>query len=757
MDVLTSKDLKDPAKVARALEALTLRAERAEALAETERQRADEERRRGHREASLTRPTTLEELLEECHEHLATQFAIHPDPTKTTRGQMTSPEGKKCPTSLRPWTSFLEKQQDAFDRAYSQLHPSTTDPQRKFRSIQFYRELRKTLAGKFIGCEEHLRFFHRIAVEDMVREIMQALELPVTFENSSRPLDRKNDEVVARIEGPKPVGAVPKPANADRYCIYKGSTGQEELLLVSEYKAPHKLTKEYIRAALNTSDDMDVLEIRDEQRIGDDSREQFLYKARRLVAAAATQTYHYMLEGGCKYSCIVTGDVMVFLCVKKNDPTTLYFHVAEPTLEVDDDDKQSTFPHPKTAIGQLMSFCLMASKSPRRSEDWRHQAVSKAHDWVVNYGELFIKTPKALRDLQERIDKKLYQEDVAYQGRRYLNPSRSPYLMRKRPPPKASVGCNTPIQTCTGDHDDSDDEPWNGPDQDSPVKLAMAKKLGSQKPLEGKTTTPASKNKQQQRQYCSQACILGLVRAHPIDPACPNAASHPRSTKDRHKHGLTKQRLCFLLRQQLARTLDEDCTELKLDGARGILFQLTLQPYGYTFVGKGTIDVFVPDLRHEGRIYGRLKPLQGKSIPVCLGNIDLDVPWYDIGIQIVHMLLLSYGGTAINGEIDQLDDQIREFVRALAMRGVTHEDLEPRNILWSEELGRTIFVDFERSSMEEVKKQKEALRELSPNKNRQRKRGGKGHGAKKALPVKSAFLLEDSSDRWQKENTVLED
>lgn len=59
-------------------------------------------------------------------------------------------------------------------------------------------------------------------------------------------------------------------------------------------------------------------------------------------------------------------------------------------------------------------------------------------------------------------------------------------------------------------------------------------------------------------------------------------------------------------------------------GANSHLFH---GPGGYTCVGKATREVSVPALQHEGQIYGRLQSLEGRLIPVYLGNIDLQRPW----------------------------------------------------------------------------------------------------------------------------------
>ncbi|KAF3347224.1 hypothetical protein VdG2_04625 [Verticillium dahliae VDG2] len=62
---------------------------------------------------------------------------------------------------------------------------------------------------------------------------------------------------------------------------------------------------------------------------------------------------------------------------------------------------------------------------------------------------------------------------------------------------------------------------------------------------------------------------------------------------------------------------------LYVSGARGVLFQVTMIAYGYTFVGKGTVQAFIRDLEHEAAVYERLRSIQGANVPVFLGAIDL--------------------------------------------------------------------------------------------------------------------------------------
>jgi hypothetical protein len=54
-----------------------------------------------------------------------------------------------------------------------------------------------------------------------------------------------------------------------------------------------------------------------------------------------------------------------------------------------------------------------------------------------------------------------------------------------------------------------------------------------------------------------------------------------------------------LILRQLALDPDNGCEPLGKQGARGALFKLTLDSYGYTFVAKGTVGQFKANLKHE--------------------------------------------------------------------------------------------------------------------------------------------------------------
>lgn len=46
------------------------------------------------------------------------------------------------------------------------------------------------------------------------------------------------------------------------------------------------------------------------------------------------------------------------------------------------------------------------------------------------------------------------------------------------------------------------------------------------------------------------------------------------------------------------------------------------------FVAKGMEEPVLPYIRHEYRVYDRIRPLQGTRVPVWLGAVDLLLPYY---------------------------------------------------------------------------------------------------------------------------------
>jgi hypothetical protein len=114
---------------------------------------------------------------------------------------------------------------------------------------------------------------------------------------------------------------------------------------------------------------------------------------------------------------------------------------------------------------------------------------------------------------------------------------------------------------------------------------------------------------------------------------------------------------------------------------------LTLESYGYAFVAKGTVRAFKANLKHEGLVYRHLNEVQGQLVPVYLGNISLAYPYFlDVGVRIVHMLLMSYAGEQADKDLisslgRDIDEERNRAVAMLRYHGVEHRDVRLSNEL----------------------------------------------------------------------------
>lgn len=195
------------------------------------------------------------------------------------------------------------------------------------------------------------------------------------------------------------------------------------------------------------------------------------------------------------------------------------------------------------------------------------------------------------------------------------------------------------------------------------------------------------------------------------------------------RHALNLPGFMKLVQKQPAENLDHDCEPLGIQGARGALFRITLVSHGYVFVGKGTVQAFVPDLLHEGNVYRRLERLQGTVVPVYLGNISL-TEWYylAVGVRILHMLLMSWGGELADDDETVKDwhglqQEIQRTVAEIRNEGIDQADLRLPNILWNRERKRAMLIDFERATYIGG-----VLQETSPNEKCKRAEASKTAG-----------------------------
>ncbi|CAG9946282.1 unnamed protein product [Clonostachys rosea f. rosea IK726] len=235
------------------------------------------------------------------------------------------------------------------------------------------------------------------------------------------------------------------------------------------------------------------------------------------------------------------------------------------------------------------------------------------------------------------------------------------------------------------------------------------------------------------QQYCTQKCLLGLIKGSFLDSKCPNVALHRKSCAHVHAHSRARHPVSHaewleLLWKQLEQSLDDGIEPLGLGGARGVLFKVTLLAYGYTIVGKGTVRAFIKDLEHEAAVYKRLERFQGLHVPAFLGAIDLrsmnKIYYYDHRVYVVHMTFLSWGGSSMAEALNvgetakSLQNMAIRSLRAIHQEGVIHKDVRLANMLLNREINGVMMIDFERASLLEPPRL--PLAQLVPNKRRRK-------------------------------------
>lgn len=98
--------------------------------------------------------------------------------------------------------------------------------------------------------------------------------------------------------------------------------------------------------------------------------------------------------------------------------------------------------------------------------------------------------------------------------------------------------------------------------------------------------------------------------------------------------------------------------------------------------------------------------LQGKAIPVYLGNVDFKSPFYlTTSVAIVHVMLLSWGGEEAwkcGIEPERLRLETSRTSNEVAALDGEQRDMRPPNILWNFELDRAILIDFEYACINEA-------------------------------------------------------
>ena len=695
--------------------------EEAQKQLEEAQKQAEEAQKQAKEAQKQLQPTTLFEYLDALHTAVYCKAKVSVVGESTT-GSAENAAKKIRPDRIRRWDSFPMEQQ----QLWATIMESDFAQQRHFKSLSAVAAIADDYEVKSIGSEMDLNKFEDTAIDSHVaaaiRKVYSCASLRdefglkgnVLFENHPNTLG--SEFISDGMEGLSlnPTNCAENSGNAenafnktslghvraDQFCVYNsvaGNSRQRVPVFVAEYKPPHKLNAEQIKAGLQ---DMDLEDVTRATRKNNAS-----IRYRRLVAAVITQAFSYMIYTGVEYGLVSTGMALIFLRVSE-DPTTVEYFLSLPREDVGletgfkDDNTADNRLH-LTAVGQMFAFTLRAMKAKPRSQAWRTRAISQLKVWNITYNDL-------LRKVEEDDPSSVYRPQ---RQNDYIR--MSPVKLRPRKTVVATSWCKSSDESLK-DQDGSDPDsdkssndsnppktpcpPSNGPGRSNRIQLSDNKALDSK-----------SSGKETKRSYCTNNCLLGLLAGDKLDKKCPNVRLHGTV-----RHTITGYSFLDRMREQMFTNPDEGCEEFGVNGSRGVLFKVRLLSHGYTLIAKGTVSHLIPHLRHERAIYEKLRPVQGKHVPVCLGGINLKNPWFYQGFAaVVHMLFLSFCGISIsyvNVPGKALQCEVVRSLKAVHANGVLQRDAEARNLLWHE--GRAMVIDFERAKVDEYRK---VLSDISVN------------------------------------------
>ncbi|KAI2741993.1 hypothetical protein DTO013F2_8656 [Penicillium roqueforti] len=278
-------------------------------------------------------------------------------------------------------------QSELFRPVYNYLQLTLGGAPHLFSSLHELEGLGRRLGRKPISSEQELEAYERFAVEEHINDIITELcKIPaardelglgdgIQFSNHTNSLN-DNGAIEANTTQPSSVYH-PRP---DQFCIHRVDRNTTTLLTSVEYKPPHKLSVATLRMGLRPMDlwkDM----VRS-NKIPTNQEAKLRYNAERLICPALVQEYHVMIQEGLEYSYVTNGIARVLLCVRQNDPGTLYYFLCDPNSEVNM-EMEATFAN--SSVVRTLFLCLMAFHSPMRGQEWRNSVRSDIPIWKTSF------------------------------------------------------------------------------------------------------------------------------------------------------------------------------------------------------------------------------------------------------------------------------------------------------------------------------------------------------------------------------------
>ncbi|CAG9948788.1 unnamed protein product [Clonostachys rosea f. rosea IK726] len=220
-----------------------------------------------------------------------------------------------------------------------------------------------------------------------------------------------------------------------------------------------------------------------------------------------------------------------------------------------------------TAVAQLSSLLLLSLESNALQGPFLEAALESANAALPRW-------PEPYEDAAHFLSAEDTESSLA--------PSSSPLRGDEFTSRAAPTG-RAPTLLRRDNESDEEEEPESGlPSSRTKLDVAKRKVGPSDSSSEEDAVMPDSGPT---RQYCSQACLLGLKKSWGLDDSCPNALSHRVAGGVDTRHPINADEFTCLVGKRLCEDPYRDCRALDgwgKKGAIGVLFRLELAPYGYT-------------------------------------------------------------------------------------------------------------------------------------------------------------------------------
>ncbi|KAJ5112165.1 hypothetical protein N7532_000210 [Penicillium argentinense] len=694
-------------------------AREAEAKAREEAEHREEEAKQAREAETKARveaeqrlqPNTLFSLLDRCHRSLSQAIRVESNAALTTQGDATDPVNRLYPKRIVPWLDFPQFQEQIWQK-FDRMAAFTSHP--LFLSDTQIDVFVQRIQNWPIYSEASLRNFERDTVDYFVEMVIEALRDNghlrhefgirgrVAFydrvspskssqENSieqmnlqdmrtpQHPVNTRYGSGRGRRRQKRTSTARRRNRRADQFCVHLITNDQYIPAYAVEFKAPHKLTIPELVAGLHQMDlARDVI-----NKDGDT----FEFYTTRLVAAVVTQIFSYMIVSGIRYGYICTGEAFVFLHIPKDDPTIVQYFLSIPNQDVQADDKWCLH---RTAIGQVLAFTLQALVAEGPSQEWHDTAHNNLSTWEVEYLDVLREIPETLRKDPPASNYRpsRWKQDLKIhntRSRAHCQPSTS------TPKPSLTEGSSSE----EGSSSPSIAAVSSSRSSRSQGNIHQSTR-GSKRKQAGRDNKQTSrKDRQSTRPYCTISCIRGIVNRDPLDMKCPNWKFHGHQG-----HSIGPQEFTRQLHHQITQDRNLGFEQLHICGRTGYLIKATLLSHGYTVIIKATTVEKQHRLQVEVENYQRLRSLQGRQIPVYLGEFKPRIAYWYHGKLMAQMMILSYSGMRLQHTVNDrnsifLRQEREKALAVLRSHGVVHNDSEWRNMLWDDLSRQLVVIDLE--------------------------------------------------------------